>query len=343
MVDTQLLNQTARALVASGKGILAADESTLTIGKRFAKINLPNDEENRRAYRELLFTTPTIGDYVSGIIMYDETIKQKTADDKLFVQVLKDQGIMVGIKVDQGTIDMPGSLLEKVTKGREGLVIRLIEYVRMGAQFAKWRAVITIAQGMPTDANIRQNAKDLAAYAKVCQEANLVPLVEPEVLMEGTHTMEQCREATERTLVAVFEEMKAAGVAIEGMILKPNMILPGSKNTEKKTADEIAEATVTLFKKVLPPNLPGVAFLSGGQDPIEATDNLNAITMNGPLPWTITFSFSRALQNPVMEKWQGKPENVIDAQMLFLWRAQMNSLAAVGTYDKVMETVSKEL
>ncbi len=339
MPDVEKLKSTARALVAPGKGILAADESANTIEKRFAKFNIANTEDNRRAYREMFFRTPGIGDYITGVILFDETFRQNAQDGTPFLKVLKDVGIMPGIKVDQGTIDMPGSLIEKLTKGREGLALRLKEYAQMGAVFAKWRAVITISpSGTPTDANMRQNAKDLAAYAKACQEAGIVPMVEPEVLMDGAHTMDQCRQATERMQTALFEELKSAGVVIEAVILKSNMVIPGAQSTEKKTAAEIAEATIAHFKKVVPPTLPGIVFLSGGQDDISATDNLSAVVERGPHPWPITFSYSRALQNAALEKWAGKPENVLDAQMTFLFRMQMNSLASQGLYGREMET-----
>lgn len=341
MIEIEKLKSTAKTLLVPGKGLLAADESANTIEKRFAKFNIENTEDNRRAYREIFFRTPGIGDYISGVILFDETFRQNAADGTPFLQLLKDAGILPGIKVDQGTIDMPGSLIEKLTEGREGLAGRLKEYAQMGAMFAKWRAVITISAdgGTPSDANMRQNAKDLAAYSKACQEAGIVPIVEPEVLMDGNHTMEQCRIATERMQTALFEELKAAGVLMEGLILKSNMVIPGSESTEKKTAAEIAEATIAIFKKVLPPTLPGVVFLSGGQGDIDSTDNLNAINERGPFPWTITYSYSRALQNGALEKWAGKSENVIDAQFIFLFRAQMNSLAAQGLYGREMETV----
>jgi fructose-bisphosphate aldolase, class I len=339
MADIQKLNSIVKTLLAPGKGLLAADESATNIEKRFSAYQIANTEDNRRAYREMFFRTPDIGDYISGIILFDETFRQNASDGTPFLQVLKNAGILPGIKVDQGLMEMPGSLTEKITKGREGLSGRLKEYAQMGAAFAKWRAVITISpNGTPTEANIRQNAKDLAAYAKACQEEGIVPIVEPEVLMEGSHAQEQCRASTERTLAAVFEEIKAAGVVTSAMILKPNMIVSGTTSAEKKTVAEIADATIGVFKKVLPSDLPGVAFLSGGQDSIAATENLNAINERGPHPWTITFSYSRALQNEALEKWAGKPENVIDAQFVFLFRAQMNSLAAQGLYGREMET-----
>lgn len=328
------LHTIAQTLLAPGKGILAADESMGTIEKRFAKINLPSTEENRRAYRDMLFTAPGIGEYISGVIMFDETIRQNAEDGRSFVEVLNAEGVLPGIKVDLGTQDMEGSPEEKVTKGLDGLSERLDEYVKLGAKFAKWRAVITISEHTPTDENLRQNAKDLAAYAKACQEAGLVPIVEPEVLMDGAHSQERCREVSERTLRAVFEELEKAGVVLEGMILKTNMVVPGKEAAEQATAEQIAEVTVQLFHEVLPDALPGQAFLSGGQSEIEATVNLNAINQKRPLPWTLTFSYGRALQDSALKEWGGKAENVKSAQKILMHRAKMNSLAALGTYTR---------
>ena len=337
-MDLNVLKATAMQMVASGKGILAADESTGTIEKRFTKIGVPSTEENRRAYREMLLTTPALGEHISGVIMYDETLRQSTAEGKPFVEVLQQAGVFPGIKVDQGTKEMDGSPKEKVTKGLEGLPERLKEYAALGAKFAKWRAVITIeGTEIPTDANIRQNAKDLAAYAKMCQEADIVPMVEPEVLMDGSHTLARCREVSERTLTALFEELKSAGVAIEGTILKTNMVIPAKESGEKKTADEIAEATVALFKKILPDNLPGQAFLSGGQSEVEATENLNAINARGPHPWKLSFSYGRALQDSALKKWAGSADNVPAAQDILAHRAKMNGLATEGKYSSEME------
>jgi fructose-bisphosphate aldolase class I len=330
-MDVQKLNAVAKAMVAPGKGILAADESFGNINKKFEKLGIPVTEEKRREYRELLFTAPGIGDYISGVILFDETIKQKAADGRPFPKVLEDAGALPGIKVDEGTEKFEGSE-ETHTKGLTGLPPRLPEYVALGAKFAKWRAVITIGEGMPTDTAIRENAKELAQYAKLCQEASLVPIVEPEVLMDWSNTLEVCRDATERTLVAVFEELKNAGVAIEGMILKPNMVIPGKESGAKATPEEVAKATTDLFKKVLPPNLPGVVFLSGGQSEVEATENLNAMNQLGALPWPLSFSYGRALQSSALKKWNGDPANVAAAQELFIHRAKMNGLAAMGKY-----------
>lgn len=344
--EIQKLNAVARAMVTPGKGILAADESFGTIEKRFTKINLPSTEENRRSYREMFFTTPGIGEHISGVIMFDETIRQKTVEGKQFVAVLNDAGVMPGIKVDLGTKEMDppaGGPNEKVTKGLDGLPERLKEYVALGAKFTKWRAVITIlpaqagGDGLPTDANIRKNAKDLAAYARAAQVAGLVPIVEPEVLMDGAHSLERCKEASEKTLTAVFEEFKDAGVALEGMILKTNMVLPGKESGAKASPKTIAEETISLFKKILPKNLPGQAFLSGGQSEIEATENLNAINERGPFPWRLSFSYGRALQDSALKTWNGKIENVPAAQKVFLHRAKMNGLATLGKYRSEME------
>jgi fructose-bisphosphate aldolase class I len=332
-MDTHALNGIARAMVAPGKGLLAADESTGTIGKRFEKIGVENVEPNRQAYRELLFTTPGIGEHISGVILYDETIRQSTEDGRKFTALLEGAGVLPGIKVDEGTEAFADSPEEKVTKGLEGLPPRLSEYAEMGAKFAKWRAVITIGEGLPTDANIRENAKRLAAYAKLCQEAGIVPIVEPEVLMDWSNDMDVCRDATERTLSAVFEELKNAGVAIEGMILKPNMVIPGLKSGRKASPEEIARATTELFKKILSAELPGIVFLSGGQSEVEATENLNAMNRLGGHPWPLSFSYGRALQASALEAWKGKKENVSAAQQAFAHRAKMNGLAALGKYE----------
>src|SRR3989338_767396 len=331
------LNTIAAQMVAPGKGILAADESTGTIEKKFAKVGIPCTEDTRRAYRELFFTTPGFGEFISGVILYDETIRQNASDGRSFVSILQKAGVLPGIKVDQGVKEMDGSPNEKVTKGLDGLPERLKEYAKLGAKFAKWRAVITIGEGLPTDGNLRQNAKDLAAYAKDCQEAGVVQFVEPEVLMDGSHHISACRDASERTLTALFEELKKAGVAIDGIILKTNMVVPAKDCPQHATPEEIAEATLGLFKKVLAKELVGQAFLSGGQSEEEATANLDAINKKGPLPWKMSFSYGRALQNTALKTWNGKPENVPAAQKAFLQRAKINSLATLGKYSKEME------
>lgn len=334
------LKKIAQQMVATGKGILAADESSGTIEKKFTKAGIPCTEDSRRAYRELFFTTSGFGEFISGVILYDETIRQNASDGRTFVSILEKAGVLPGIKVDQGTAAMEGSPNEKVTKGLAGLPDRLKEYAKMGAKFAKWRAVITIGEGLPTDANIRQSAKDLAAYAKDCQEAGIVPIVEPEVLMDGSHDISACRDASERTLVALFEELEKAGVAIDGIILKTNMVVPAKDCPKQAAPEKIAEATLGLFKKVLPKDLVGQAFLSGGQSEEEATANLDAINKRGPLPWKMSFSYGRALQNTALRQWNGKPENVPAAQKAFLHRAKMNSLATLGKYSKEMENKS---
>ena len=330
-MNTKQLMQVAQAMVADGKGILAADESIGTIEKRFTKINVENSLENRRAYRELLFTSVGIGDHISGAILFDETLRDSASDGRTFMTILKKSGVLPGIKVDQGTKDMDTSTGEKVTKGLEGLSKRLEEYGKLGAKFAKWRAVITIGNGTPSDANIRQNAKDLAVYAHVCQENGIVPMVEPEVLMDGEHSMKACEDASYRTLVAVFEELDKESVALEGMILKTNMVIPAKESGEKASPEKIANGTLALFKKVLPHRLPGQTFLSGGQSEIEATENLNAMNQTKN-PWKLSFSYGRALQDSALKAWRGKNENIPSAQKAFLHRAKMNGLAAMGRY-----------
>lgn len=325
------LKETAIALVAPGKGILAADESFGNINKKFEKLGIPATEENRRAYREMLFTAPRIGEYISGVILFDETIRQATSDGRKFTEVLVSEGVIPGIKVDEG-IQKIGDTAETITKGLEGLKPRLPEYVAIGARFAKWRAVITIGEGIPTDGAIRENAKQLASYALMCQEAGLVPIVEPEVLMDWSNSQAECRSVTERVLTAVFEELHTAGVLIEGMILKPNMVVAGKQSGTTSTPLEVAEETISLFKKVLPDTLPGVVFLSGGQSEVEATANLNAINKIGGAPWKLTFSYGRALQASALQLWAGKSENIASAQEVFIKRAHMNSLASLGQY-----------
>lgn len=328
------LRQVAQRMVAPGKGILAADESMKTVGKRFASIDLENNEDNRRAFREMLLTVPGESQYISGVILHDETIRQTTSSGKTFVEVLQDAGILPGIKVDLGLIDS-GS--EKLTTGLDGLGDRLKEYVSLGAKFCKWRSVITIGEGMPTEENICQNAKDLAAYALVCQQHGLVPMVEPEVLLDGNHTQEQAEAASERILTALFEELKQAGVVLEGMILKTSMVLPGKDSGVKASPEQVAEATLRVFKKCLPSELAGEAFLSGGQGDVEATQNLNAINQDKSVSWPLTFSYARALQDAATKTWKGLPENLEAAQNVFLHRAKMNSLASLGEYSSDME------
>ncbi len=336
-MKTGELENTARTLVAKGKGILAADESQPTIQKRFAALNIESTEENRRAYREILFTTPGIEEHISGVILFDETIRQKAADGRPFVDVLKNRGIMPGIKVDKGTIAMPGVPDEKITAGLDGLRERLKEYRDLGARFAKWRAVITIGPGMPTRSNINANAHGLAHYAALAQEAGLVPIVEPEVLMDGDNGIEQCEEATLATLTAVFDELRQYHVAFEGMLLKPNMVIAGKKSSKQAGVGQVAEATVRTLRRVVPAAVPGMVFLSGGQSPEQATEHLNAMNALGPQPWEISFSFGRALQEHSLKAWKGSPANIGAAQRIFLLRAQCNGAARYGRYSGAME------
>jgi fructose-bisphosphate aldolase class I len=331
------LEATARSLVAKGKGILAADESQPTIQKRFASLNIEVTEENRRAYRETLFTTPGIEEFISGVILFDETIRQKAADGRSFVDVLKSRGIIPGIKVDKGTIAMPGFPDEKITAGLDGLRERLKEYRGLGARFAKWRAVITIGPGMPTRSNINANAHALAHYAALSQEAGLVPIVEPEVLMDGDNDIERCEEATLATLVGVFHELREYNVAFEGMLLKPNMVIAGKKSLKQAGVGQVAEATLRTLRRAVPAAVPGMVFLSGGQSPELATEHLNAMNTLGAQPWEISFSFGRALQEPTLKAWKGSPANVAAAQALFHHRAKCNGAARYGRYTDAME------
>ncbi len=331
------LNEIAKILVAPGKGILAADESFPTIEKRFAKINIPSTEENRQAYREMLFTTKGVEEFISGVILFDETIRQSTTDGKLFVDVLSEAGVIPGIKVDQGTEEMAGSPKEKLTKGLEGLAERLAEYAELGAKFTKWRAVITIGEGLPTESNIRENAKRLAEFAKLSQEAGLVPIVEPEVLMDGWHDIKRCEEVTLETLKAVYEELAKEEVALEAILLKPNMVISGKESAGKSSGQEIAQATIRTFKKVVPSKVPGIVFLSGGQSEIEATVNLNELNKMGRQPWELSFSYGRALQDSALKTWAGKAENVAAAQAKFYHRAKMNGLARYGKHSEAHE------
>lgn len=334
----QKLERIASALVAPGKGILAADESFPTIEKRFKTIDLPSTEENRRAYRELLFTTPGVEGFISGVIMFDESIRQKTSAGVLFPQVLNERGIIPGIKVDEGTESLPGSPEEKITKGLDGLPQRLAEYAKLGAQFAKWRAVITIGLSLPTKECIRENSSRLAEYAKLCQDAGLVPIVEPEVLMDGGHSLERCAEVTTETLEQVFAALKSLLVDLPGMLLKPNMVIAGKNSLVQPTAAQIAVATLKVFKQVVPEQVPGIVFLSGGQTPEQATENLNELNKQAAgAPWQLSFSYGRALQDPVLKLWKGQNVNVAAAQAVYYHRAQMNSLARSGSYSLEME------
>ncbi len=337
MKDIAKLQWAAGELVKRGRGILAADESTGTIEKRLAKIGVPSTEESRRAYREMLFTAPGLGEFISGAILYDETIRQSASDGRSFVEVLHEANVFPGIKVDLGTEPLPESPDEKYTKGIEGLAERLATYVSLGAVFTKWRAVITIGEGFPTEACIARNATDLAEYAYIAQEASLVPIVEPEVLMDGTHTMERCEEVSSEVLKAVFAALEKKGVALEGMVLKTNMVVPGKDSGQSAGPDDVAAATLRVFRFVLPEGLAGQAFLSGGQSEKEATANLQAMHTKGSLPWSLTFSYGRALQDGALKTWAGKSENVQPAQAALLHRARMNALASKGEYDVSLE------
>jgi fructose-bisphosphate aldolase class I len=337
MNNAQELIKVARALVAPGKGILAADESTGTIEKRFAAIGVPSTEENRRSYREMLFTTPDIGAYISGVIMFDETIRQSAGNGKRFVEVLQGTGILPGIKVDKGLKPFGGSMEEKLTEGLDGLQERLAEYKQLGAKFTKWRSVIAIGEAIPTDACIKANMHDLARYAALAQEAGLVPIVEPEVLMDGDHGIGRCGEVTEHALKNLFDELRDQNVLLEGTVLKTNMVVPGKKATVQATPAQIAEASLRVYRRTVPATLPGIAFLSGGQSEIEATVNLNEMNKTGPQPWELSFSYGRALQESALKAWAGKPENAPEAQKAFYRRAKCNSTARYGKYAAAME------
>jgi fructose-bisphosphate aldolase class I len=338
-VSSLHLTETAAALVADDKGLLAMDESTPTCDKRFAKLGIPQTEEARRSYRELIVTTPGLGESISGVILYDETIRQQKKDGTPFLKVIADAGIIPGIKVDAGAKVMAGHPGEKITEGLDGLRGRLKEYAQMGARFAKWRAVIAIGNGIPSRACIEANAQVLARYAALCQEAGLVPIVEPEVLMDGEHTMERCREATEETLHAVFNHLYEQRVMLEGMILKPNMVLPGLDCRTQETVNEVADVTVKCLLRVVPAAVPGIAFLSGGQSGELASARLNAMNLRfrGRLPWAVAFSFARAIQQPALEIWRGQEARVSAAQQALYHRAKYNRAARRGEYNATME------
>ncbi len=332
------LESTARALVPPGKGILAADESTGTIRKRFSTAGIPDTEENRRAYRELLFTTPGIQDHVSGVILFDETCRQSASDGTPFPALLAGKGILPGIKPDKGAKDMAGHAGEKITEGLDGLRERLAEYRDLGARFGKWRAVITIGDGLPSLTCLEANAEALARYAALCQEQGLVPIVEPEVLMDGDHSLERCAEVTELTLRVVFARLASHRIHLEGTILKPNMVIAGKGHPHQASATEVAEATVRTLRRAVPAAVPGIVFLSGGQSPRQATENLNA--MNAAyrdLAWELSFSYGRALQEEALQSWLGKEENVPAAQEAFSLRARSASAARAGLYSPTME------
>eukprot|EP00474_Spongospora_subterranea_P008424 CRZ08882.1 hypothetical protein [Spongospora subterranea] len=328
---------TAKAIVAPGKGILAADESTGTIGKRFEAISVANEEENRRAYRELLFTASTdIGKYIGGAILYEETLFQKTVTGKPFPEVLKENGIVVGIKVDKGTVELSGTDGETTTQGLDDLAQRCQKYYKAGARFAKWRCVLKITDSCPTNLAMIENANVLARYASICQANGLVPIVEPEILMDGKHDLARAMDATTTVLATVYAALACHKVFLEGTLLKPNMVCPGQDCPIKYTPDQIAFATVTVLRRTVPPAVPGITFLSGGQSEAEATQHLNEINKVAlAKPWALTFSYGRALQATVLKTWMGKKENVSAAQKALLVRAQANSEAAVGKFGKV--------
>jgi fructose-bisphosphate aldolase, class I len=339
-MNTAELTATAHAMVAKHRGLLAADESTSTILKRFNTIKLESTEETRRAYREMLFTTPGTGEFISGVILFDETIRQKTKDGVPFPAYLSKQGMIPGIKVDMGAKPLAAFPGETITEGLDGLRERLAEYYKLGARFAKWRAVIDIGAGIPSRYAISANAEALARYAALCQEAGIVPIVEPEVLMDGDHPIARCEEVTDGVLQTVFDHLFAARIFLEGMILKPNMVIAGKKCTQKSLPEQVAEATVRTLKRHVPAAVPGIAFLSGGQSPTEATLHLSLMNALGTLPWALTFSYGRALQDTALRDWGGKEAGFQGGQKQLYTRAKLNGLAAAGTYKPSMETAA---
>jgi fructose-bisphosphate aldolase class I len=334
------LNAVAKAMVSNGKGILAADESSPTIKKRFDSIDTESTEQNRRRYREMLFTTSSLADYIGGVILFDETIRQSTSDGVPFAKYLNDLGMIAGIKVDKGAKPLAGFPGEKITEGLDGLRERLKEYAEFGAKFSKWRAVITIGEGIATDFCLRANAHALARYAALCQEANIVPIVEPEVLMDGSHSIERCAEVTATTLDHVFGELADHRVELEGIILKPNMVISGAEAADRAGPEEVAEATLKVLKEHVPAAVPGIAFLSGGQSAEEATEHLALMNRMGPFPWELSFSYGRALQAPALDAWRGKEQQFEAGQQALLKRARLNSLAHLGEYDTAMESAA---
>ena len=338
-MNAQILIDMARTLVTGDKGLLAMDESNPTCNKRFAKLGIPQTADARRAYRELIITTPGLGESISGAILYDETIRQQKKDGTRFLKLITDAGIIPGIKVDAGAKDMAAHPGEKITEGLDGLRDRLAEYFQMGARFAKWRAVIAIGDGIPSRGCLEANANALARYAALCQEAGLVPIVEPEVLMDGDHSLERCSEVTEEVLRTVFNQLNSQRVLLEGMILKPNMVLPGLTCPKQEPVNEVADVTVRCLLRTVPAAVPGVAFLSGGQPSELASARLNAMNVRfkSRMPWALTFSFSRAIQQPALETWSGKDANVSAAQPALVHRAKCNRAARRGEYTAAME------
>jgi len=366
-MNIQMLMDTAKALVADDKGLLAMDESNPTCNQRFAKLGIPQTVEARRNYREMIVTTPGLGEYISGAILYDETIRQQNGNGVFFASILTDAGIIPGIKVDAGAKDLAGHPGEKITEGLDGLRERLAEYSQIGARFAKWRAVLTIGEGIPSRSCLEANAHALARYAALCQEAGLVPIVEPEVLMDGDHTLERCRQVTEEVLRNVFIQLNCQRVLLEGMILKPNMVLPGSAcppnkevnevavgeqqyqvrltdrpPDEAEDLDEVANLTMKTLWRTVPAAVPGIAFLSGGQSPELASARLNLMNLRfkSQLPWALSFSFARAIQQPALEIWRGQEANVKAAQQALLHRAKCNRAARRGEYTPAMENIA---
>jgi fructose-bisphosphate aldolase class I len=333
----QELETVAQSMVAKGKGILAADESMGTIKRRFDSIKIESNENTRRAYREMLFTTKGIEEAISGVILFDETIRTSTSDGTPFPQLLAKRGIIPGIKVDKGTVDIPAFPGEVVTEGLDGLRARVKEYHELGARFAKWRAVIHIDEGIPTYTCLEANAHALARYAALCQEGKLVPIVEPEVLLDGSHTIERCQEITEQTLKVTFTALFLHRVHLEGMILKPSMVVSGKDCPKQASVEEVAERTIRCLKRTVPSAVPGIAFLSGGQSAERATEHLNAMNGMGPHPWEVSFSYARALQDPALKSWKGEATNIGAAQRIFYHRAKCNSAARSGKYTKQME------
>ncbi len=337
-MNLEQLNKTAEAMVRPGKGILAADESSSTIKKRFDAIGVESTADNRRDYRELLFrSTDAMRNYISGVILFDETIRQAAKDGTPLVKIIADTGAIPGIKVDAGAKPLPFSPGETVTEGLDGLRERLKDYHGLGARFAKWRAVIDIGERKPSYAAILANAHALARYAALCQEADIVPIVEPEVLMDGGHDIQTCAQVTEWVLKEVYQQLYYQNVVLEGTVLKPNMIVPGNKSEKRASVDEVAERTIEVLKRCVPSAVPGIAFLSGGQSDEEATAHLNAMNRIGGLPWKLTFSYGRALQAAPQKAWSGKNENVAAAQRAFSHRAKMNGLAALGQWQNELE------
>ena len=336
-MDKENLATVASAIVASGKGILAADESTPTMGKRLALIDQENTEANRRDFRQALFDTESMEHFISGVILFEETLEQKTEDGVRLSKILESKGVYPGIKVDKGAHPMDESPSEKITKGLDGLYERCVDFYKLGARFAKWRAVITIGDGIPTDECINSNATALAKYAKACQDANLVPIVEPEVLMDGDHTIETCYEVSEKTLRTTFNELEKEGVHLPGILLKPNMVISGKDCSVQADMNEVAKMTVKCLLASVPESVPGIVFLSGGQSETEATEHLNAMNAMGDYPWKLSFSYGRALQQSALHAWKGNNANLETTYAVFYHRAEMNSKACHGEYSPSLE------